>query len=141
MIVKQSFSQHNNKNGVGFVNLPGYLEVEDALGSARKSMTINTFHFVRFRPNLRQLALMRYLLCTLSTYTTLNIPLSHIHIIVTSFFLSILGSFLLSPSAPLMDSYGFYSRILGSDIFIKLRNHYFHFKFLWQLGNSTCYSL
>ena len=50
---KTILSQHNSLNGVGFVNLPGYLEVEDALGAARKSITINIFHFVRFRPNLR----------------------------------------------------------------------------------------
>ncbi|KAL8135275.1 hypothetical protein AgCh_010075 [Apium graveolens] len=33
---------------VGFENLPGYLEVKDALGSARKSININKIRFVRY---------------------------------------------------------------------------------------------
>ena len=127
---KTILSQHNSKNGVGFVNFPGYLEVEDALGSAQKSITINTFHFVRSRSNLRWLALVCYLLCTLSNYTTLIIPLSHYSHYGRFIVLSILGLFSLLSSAPLMDSYGFYSRGLGSDIFIKLINHYFHLNFL-----------
>ena len=103
MIIKQSF--HNTTvNGVGFVNLPGYLEVEDALGSARKSIIINTIRFVRSRSNLRRLALMRYLLCTLSIFTTLIIPLSPYSHYGRFLFQSILSPFSFSSSAPLMDS-------------------------------------